>query len=121
MNDPDLIDSPEKFDALRWYRQRREEELTGSDKASAGASSQLVSVTPSNLTFGYGRHACPGRFFAANEVKMIVGRAILDYDIAMVDGSRERFPNWSFAEAVSANPPTPPPPFVFHPTESRWY
>lgn len=119
MNDPEVIENPEKFDPFRWYRLRKEEELTGADKASAGAANQLVSVTAANLTFGYGRHACPGRFFAANEIKMIVGRALLDYDIAMVDGSRERFPNWSFAEAVSCAPPFPHK-HLLSPISSTW-
>lgn len=112
MNDPEVVENPEKFDAFRSYRLRREEELSGADKASAGAANQMVSVTASNLTFGYGRHACPGRFFAANEIKMIVGRALLDYDIAMVDGSRERFPNVIFAQSVSVSPMHPKPPDV---------
>lgn len=94
--DDEVVENPEKFDAFRSYRAREMEGLEGTEKASAGASNQFVSVSPSNLLFGYGRHACPGRFFAANEIKMIVSRAVLDYDMKMSDGSRERYTNLSF-------------------------
>lgn len=91
--DDEVVDNPEKFDAFRSYRARELGGLEGAEKASAGASNQFVTVSPSNLLFGYGRHACPGRFFAANEIKMIVSRAVLDYDMKMTDGSRERYAN----------------------------
>lgn len=86
---------------------REAEELKGARKASAGAANQMVTVSPSNLTFGYGRHACPGRFFAANEIKMIVGRALLNYDIALPEGAKERYQNIVFAEHVSPWTPLP--------------
>lgn len=94
--DGEIIDDPETFDAFRSYRARAQEGLEGAGKAGAGATNQFVSVSPTNLTFGYGRHACPGRFFAANEIKMIVSRALLDYDVKMIDGSKERYPNIEF-------------------------
>lgn len=95
--DDEVIESPGQFDAFRSYRAREQEGLAGKSKAGAGAANQFVSVSTTNLAFGYGRHACPGRFFAANEIKMIMSRALLDYDIKMVDGSRERYANLEFA------------------------
>ncbi|KUI56015.1 Ent-kaurene oxidase [Cytospora mali] len=94
--DDQFNENPEEFDAFRSYRAREQEGLAGASKAGAAAANQFVTVSPSNLTFGYGRHACPGRFFAANEIKMIVSRALLDYDITMVDGARERYANLQF-------------------------
>ncbi|KZT10575.1 cytochrome P450, partial [Laetiporus sulphureus 93-53] len=32
---------------------------------------QFVSTSPEYIPFGHGKHACPGRFFAANELKLI--------------------------------------------------
>ncbi|KAJ4390066.1 hypothetical protein N0V93_007539 [Gnomoniopsis smithogilvyi] len=93
MQDPEVVPNGHEFDPLRWYRLREEQELQGMQKASVDAANQMVSVSATSLTFGYGRHACPGRFFAANEIKMIIGRAILDYDFKNVDGSMERIPN----------------------------
>jgi cytochrome P450 len=32
-------------------------------------------------SFGYGKHACPGRFYAVRKVKLIFSRLLLNYDI----------------------------------------
>lgn len=52
-----------------------------------------MTTNEQNLFFGYGKHACPGRFFAANEIKMILARSILEYDIKNVDGVEGRMKN----------------------------
>ncbi|ROV91649.1 hypothetical protein VSDG_07942 [Cytospora chrysosperma] len=97
--DDEVNENPDQFDAFRSYRMRAQEGLEGARKAGVSAANQFVSVSQTNLTFGYGRHACPGRFFATNEIKMIVSRALLDYDIKMIDGSRERYPNIQFGHS----------------------
>lgn len=53
---------------------------------------QFVATSPTYLGFGHGRHACPGRFFAANELKLLIAYLLTRYDIQMVlesDGSVE--------------------------------
>ncbi|KAI6344631.1 hypothetical protein MCOR28_004028 [Pyricularia oryzae] len=40
-------------------------------KPSGESISQLVSATADHLPFGYGKYACPGRFFVAHEVKPV--------------------------------------------------
>jgi cytochrome P450 len=72
------------FDGFRHSKTRQDG--TASDRAR----SQFVSTNESNLNFGYGRHACPGRFFAANEIKLILSRLILDYDMKMPGDATER-------------------------------
>lgn len=57
------------------------------------ARNHFVNVNDQNLGFGYGRHACPGRFFANNEIKLILAKLLLEYDIKMVDGMTTRWPN----------------------------
>jgi cytochrome P450 len=52
---------------------------------------QFVATTKEFMGFGYGRHACPGRFFAANEIKLIIARLLLDFDIRMPDGVTEPY------------------------------
>ena len=42
-------------------------------------------TTPEFLAFGHGKHACPGRFFAASELKLILGYMLMNYDIEMLD------------------------------------
>lgn len=93
--DPEVYTNPDDFDALRFYKARESKE------GSSAATNQFVSVTPANLAFGYGRHSCPGRFYAANVIKMIVCRAVLDYDIKLAEGSSERYSNLSIGGSVS--------------------
>ena len=33
------------------------------------------------LAFGHGRHACPGRFFAVHELKLLMAYIVLNYDV----------------------------------------
>jgi cytochrome P450 len=56
------------------------------------------------LAFGYGRHACPGRFFAANEIKMILARLVLDFDIKMPGDVTERYPQIAIGAGNSPDP-----------------
>lgn len=41
---------------------------------------QLVATGVNHMGFGHGRHACPGRFFAAQEIKIILCHMLLKYD-----------------------------------------
>ena len=43
----------------------------------------MVTVTKDSLEFGYGKHACPGRFFAVNEIKLILANLLLRFDFKM--------------------------------------
>lgn len=106
VHDPERFDRPDRFNAFRHYQARNAASLNGEKKAGGGAANQMVSTSLNNLPFGYGRQACPGRFFAANEIKMIVARAILDYEIQLVDGATERYPNIEYNEAVSLFSPS---------------
>lgn len=40
-----------------------------------------ATVDEAFLGFGFGKHSCPGRFFALNEVKILVANMVLHYDI----------------------------------------
>ncbi|KAF9445324.1 cytochrome P450 [Macrolepiota fuliginosa MF-IS2] len=46
---------------------------------------QMTALNPEYMLFGLGRHACPGRFFAVAEIKAIVARILLNYDIKLTD------------------------------------
>lgn len=41
---------------------------------------------------GHGRHACPGRFFASAEIKIILIGLLQNYDIKLCDDYREGRP-----------------------------
>ncbi|KIJ54141.1 hypothetical protein M422DRAFT_241394 [Sphaerobolus stellatus SS14] len=42
---------------------------------------QAVATSPDFLTFGHGKNACPGRFFAVTELKTLLAHLILTYDM----------------------------------------
>jgi cytochrome P450 len=68
------------------------------------ARSQFVAANEQNLGFGYGQHACPGRFFAANEIKMMIVRLILDYDIKNVAGELGMYPAIEIGRNIIPDP-----------------
>ncbi|KAK2601862.1 hypothetical protein QQS21_004548 [Conoideocrella luteorostrata] len=70
----------ERYDGYRFLRMR---ETAGQDKHA-----HLVSTSADHLGFGHGQHACPGRFFAANEVKIALIHLLLKYDWKLASGLR---------------------------------
>ncbi|KIX02230.1 uncharacterized protein Z518_08169 [Rhinocladiella mackenziei CBS 650.93] len=58
----------------------KEKEKAYLDKAHL----QFIATSPTYLGFGHGRHSCPGRFFAANELKLLIAYLLTRYDIHMV-------------------------------------
>ena len=53
---------------------------------------QFTSVGDMNMHFGAGKHACPGRFFAGNTIKMILAYFLLNYDIRLKEGEERPKP-----------------------------
>lgn len=47
----------------------------------------LIVTTDDFFSFGFGKHACPGRFFASQEMKLMIAHIVMTYDIEM-DGPR---------------------------------
>ncbi|KAL8358943.1 hypothetical protein RB601_008178 [Gaeumannomyces tritici] len=72
LRDSKVYANPDKFDVYRFYERRK---LPGGEHKA-----QLVSPNPEHLTFGYGKYMCPGRFFAANEIKVALCHLLLKYD-----------------------------------------
>lgn len=77
MWDPDFYENPKQFDPYRYIRMR---ELPN---RQAQTAAQLISPSPNHLGWGFGQHACPGRFFAANELKIILCQLLLKYDFKL--------------------------------------
>lgn len=97
------LTSRQIFDPYRFYRLR-----SGDTTDPIGYKSteqyQFVTVAKENMGFGLGRHACPGRFFAANEIKLILARLLLDFDFRMPEGKAKRFDNITVASSVIPDP-----------------
>lgn len=86
MTDPNLYPNPDKFDGYRFLRLR---EAVGAENKY-----QAVTTSPEFTFFGHGQHACPGRFFAANEIKLLFTYMLLYYD-------------FKFPESHGTLPPVP--------------
>ena len=76
MWDPQVYDNADQFNGYRFYELRK---LPGQEN-----SAQLVSTSSNHFAFGHGMHACPGRFFAAAEVKVTLCHILLKYDFRLV-------------------------------------
>ncbi|KAG7094626.1 hypothetical protein E1B28_005450 [Marasmius oreades] len=62
-----------KFDPFRFSRPK--------EQGISTTNEDMVTTSTHYLTFSHGVHACPGRFFAANELKLIMVNILLNYEI----------------------------------------
>ncbi|KAF4333880.1 ent-kaurene oxidase [Fusarium beomiforme] len=76
--DHELYESPEEFDGLRFHKWRK---APGKKKKYMYSSSGI-----DDLSWGFGRHACPGRYLSAINIKLIMAELLLNYDIKLPDG-----------------------------------
>ncbi|KAH8751640.1 cytochrome P450 [Diaporthe sp. PMI_573] len=82
--DDEVYPNANEWDGYRFYNMR----LSGEPGKENG--SQLVSTSPDHLGFGHGTHACPGRFFAANEIKIALIFILLNYDWKLPQGVKPK-------------------------------
>ncbi|KAL2867848.1 cytochrome P450 [Aspergillus lucknowensis] len=73
------------FDAFRWSRLR--------DQPGDENRYQFVTTSPTHINFGHGKDACPGRFFASQEIKLLLAHTLLHYEIRLED-ARAPMPTW---------------------------
>jgi cytochrome P450 len=93
------VPNPMRFDGFRHYNNRLQ----------PGESNrhQFATTSDKNLHFGHGKFSCPGRFFAANTIKMVISNLLLKYDFHLegsATGSVERPENVRLHEYVFPNP-----------------
>jgi len=79
--DGEIYPNPDTFDGFRFAKLREH-------KGVPVVGQQATSSSAEYLTFGYGRHACPGRFFAVNEVKALLAHILVTYDIKIEEGKQ---------------------------------
>ncbi|KAF9233509.1 cytochrome P450 [Melanogaster broomeanus] len=77
--DNEIYEHPGVFDPFRFADMPEED--------GDGAKHQLVSTDHKYLAFGHGKHVCPGRFFAANELKTMLAHIVVSYDIKLESGA----------------------------------
>ncbi|KAJ7621337.1 cytochrome P450 [Roridomyces roridus] len=88
----------EKFDGFRFARMREAEESEG----SGSSKYQMSTPDPAFLAFGLGKHACPGRFFAVTELKLMLAYILLQYDIRLEEEGVRPPSEW-FGTTCGAN------------------
>ncbi|KAH6657932.1 cytochrome P450 [Truncatella angustata] len=86
--DPALYESPTEFRPLRFYTPS-----TGPDKET-DAANLFSSVASGDSWFGAGRQACPGRWYASAQIKLVLCLLLVDYEIKYPKGQTERPRNW---------------------------
>ena len=78
--DPQKYPNPKTFDGERFARRRQHSN-------GPTPKDQLTTAAPDFLAWGYGCAVCPGRFFAAAVMKLVMTHIILNYDIRLLDDS----------------------------------
>lgn len=69
-----------EFDAERFLRLRQQPDQ---DK-----NWQFVSSSPEYMAFGHGKHACPGRYLAAQEIKIALCHLLMKYEWRFLPGTQ---------------------------------
>ncbi|KAH8091762.1 cytochrome P450 [Cristinia sonorae] len=80
--DSEHYEHPDEFRPWRFVESRNSDVSLGEVGVRVSRYG-VVSTSPEYVTFGHGRHACPGRFFATCELKGMLAHLLLNYDIKM--------------------------------------
>lgn len=91
--DPEIISNPEKFDGFRFAQSSSTSSTTNNNNNSPDdktPSNLYAAARPTSMAFGYGRHACPGRFFASAEIKAIMVFLLKNFEFKFPEGKEER-------------------------------
>lgn len=92
-DNPDVFPRPREYDPWRFSDLRAQ---PGQESAW-----QLVTTSSNNMLFGHGKHACPGRFFATNEMKVALCHMLLKYDWRFVPPATTRPDYMHFEQVIS--------------------
>ncbi|KAL1839097.1 hypothetical protein VTJ49DRAFT_1865 [Mycothermus thermophilus] len=79
-HDENIYPGANEFRPFRFAEQRADESIEYVKRAAKA----FATTSPDYLAFGHGREACPGRFFASNELKLILAHLVVNYDIEIM-------------------------------------
>jgi hypothetical protein len=80
--DPSVYKNPESFEPFRFVAEKPEAGETNPGGYTATSSM--------HMGFGFGVHACPGRFFAASELKVALCHLLTKYDFRIIEGDEPK-------------------------------
>lgn len=84
--DSTFYKAPQHFDGFRFYRPGEDGEIGTINHTQL----DYTGIESGNLSWGNGRFTCPGRWYAAAMIKLILANILLDYDISFPHGQMER-------------------------------
>lgn len=128
LTDSTKYPSPESFNPFRFV-DLRQDVNTGERLPDHVERARLSFPATSNdyLAFGNGRQACPGRFFAATELKLMLAYILLHYDFQMLSERPTdswvgilRIPSTSASIKVKRRKPADTPVFRFPTKDTNW-
>ncbi|RHZ63614.1 cytochrome P450 [Aspergillus thermomutatus] len=79
LQDPSVEPDANHFDGFRYYKKRLNPEEANKH--------QFAMTDNNNLHFGHGKFSCPGRFFASNEIKIIMAHLLTDFEFKYPPGA----------------------------------
>ncbi|KAG6833858.1 hypothetical protein H0H87_011792 [Tephrocybe sp. NHM501043] len=98
-HDEENYTDPAVFDGFRFSKMREKQ-------AEGFSKHQMVALNHDYIIFGNGKHACPGRFFAVNELKGLLAYVLLNYDVSFENYGPRPVDPW-FGLAVAPDPSVP--------------
>ncbi|KAK0187862.1 cytochrome P450 [Armillaria mellea] len=84
--DADKYEDPCEFKRWRFFEMR--------EKDGESIHHQMVTLRLDYILFGIGRAACPGRFFAVNELKTLTSHVLMNYNVKMENPGQVPPPVW---------------------------
>ena len=94
--DPDTFEDPDAFDGRRFWRLRQ-------DNKAAESHYNMGMATEDSLGFGLGSQACPARFFATVQMKILLSRLLVGWSMVLLkngeeySGGRPEVAYWDFS------------------------
>ncbi len=79
-NDPDYFPNPETFSPYRYLNMSE----------TSPHRYHFTSISDDFLAFGGGAHACPGRFLAAYEIKIMIIELLTHFEMKFAKGQQAR-------------------------------
>ncbi|KAB5545956.1 cytochrome P450 [Coniochaeta sp. 2T2.1] len=76
LRDGEVYEDAQAFEPFRFAVPRE-----AGSQGEKGARKTFTTTGNDYLVFGHGRSACPGRFFAANELKLMMAYMLVNYDM----------------------------------------